>query len=122
MASTKTVLAAHPAGWSYAAAATGIAASTTAVTIKTAREGYRNCISSMQVQTATLGNATVLAIRDGAAGTVLWQSQLQTTAMPLTTVNFDPPLKGSTNTLLEIVTLSSATGGVFVNVQGFEDK
>jgi hypothetical protein len=38
--------------------------------------------------------------------------------MPLTSINFDTPLRGSTNTLLEVVTLTSATGGVFVNVQG----
>ena len=36
------------------------------------------------------------------------------------TINFDVPLKGSPDTLLEIVTLSSASGGVFVNMQGFE--
>lgn len=123
MASTKTVNGAHSAGWSYAPAAAGIVNTTTAVTIKAAAgAGTRNFVSSLQVQTATLGAATLLAVRDGAAGTVLWQTQLQTTAMPLTTVNFDPPLKGSTNTLLEIVTLTAVTGGVFVNAQGFEDR
>ena len=106
--------------WSYAAATSGIAASTTAVTIKAAAgAGLRNYISSLQIQTATLGNATELAIRDGAAGTVLWRTQLQTTALPVVTINFPSPLKGTANTLLEVVTLTSATGGVYVNAQGF---
>src|SRR3989304_6239485 len=51
--------------WAYAAAASGIAATTTAVTIKAAAgTGLSNYISSIQIQTATLGNATELAIRD----------------------------------------------------------
>ncbi len=46
-------------GWSYAAATSGIAATTTAVTIKAAAgAGLRNYITSIQIQTATLGNAT----------------------------------------------------------------
>ncbi len=106
--------------WSYAAATSGIAATTTAVTIKAAAgAGLCNYIKSLSIQTATLGNATELAIRDGAGGTVLWRTQLQTTAMPLTHISFDVPIKGTANTLLEVVTLSSATGGVYVNAQGF---
>jgi hypothetical protein len=105
--------------WSYAAATSGIAATTTAVTIKAAAgTGLRNYIDSIQIDHDTLGNATEFAIRDGAGGTVLWRGKLKTTAMPLTSINFDTPLRGSTNTLLEVVTLTSATGGVFVNVQG----
>lgn len=121
MSNTSIVEGAHPRGWSYAAAASGIAGSTTAVTVKAAAgAGARNYITSMQLQTATLGNATEFCIRDGAAGPVLWRTQLQTTAMPLLTIDFAVPLKGSTNTLLEIITLSSATGGVYCNLQGFE--
>lgn len=109
------------AGWSYAAATSGIAATTTAVTIKAAAtNSLRNYITSISVQTATLGNATELAIRDGAGGTVLWRTQLQTTAMPLTCVDFINPIRGSAGTLLEVVTLSSATGGVYFNAQGYE--
>lgn len=106
--------------WSYAAASGGIDNSNTAVTIKAAAgAGVRNYLQSLQVQTATLGAATELAIRDGAAGTVLWRTQLQTTAMPLVTVNFDPPLKGTANTLLEVITLTAVTGDVMINAQGY---
>jgi hypothetical protein len=106
--------------WRYAAASGGIVNTTTAVTTKAAAgAGLKNAIMSIQIQTATLGGATELAIRDGAAGTVMWRTQLQTTALPVSTINFDPPLVGTANTLVEVVTLSAVTGGVFVNMQGF---
>ena len=36
------------------------------------------------------------------------------------TITFDPPLKGTANTLMEVVTLTATvTGGVFVNATGF---
>ena len=86
--------------WSYAGPAGGIDASTTAVTFKAAAgAGKYNYITDIQVSHATLGNATELAVRDGAGGTVLWRMTL--------------------NTLLEVVTLTSATGDVIFNAQGF---
>lgn len=107
-------------GWSYAAASGGIVSTTTAVTIKAAAgSGLRNCISSIQIATDTLGAATEIAIRDGAAGAVLWRGKLQATALPETTISFPKPLRGSANTLLEVVTLTSVTGGVYFNAQGF---
>lgn len=107
--------------WNFASAASGIVNTTTAVTLKTAAAaGVRNYLQSMQINTDTLGSATELAVRDGAAGTVLWRGKLQTTALPMTTINFDPPLKGTAATLMEVVTLTaSVTGGVYVNAQGF---
>jgi len=107
-------------GWNYAPASGGIVNTTTAVTIKAAGAGgVRSYVTDLQINTATLGAATELAIRDGAGGTVLWRCQLQTTAMPLMAVNFQSPLVGSPNTLLEMVTLTAVTGGVFVNAQGY---
>jgi hypothetical protein len=115
-----TVYTLPEGGWTYAAAASGIAASTTPVTIKAAAASdMRNYITSIQIQTATLGNATELCVRDGSGGTVLWRTQLQTTALPLTTIVFQNALRGSPGTLLEVVTLSSATGGVYFNAQGY---
>lgn len=107
-------------GWNYAAATGGIVNTTTAVTMKAAAgAGFRNYITDLQVQTATLGGATELAIRDGAGGAVLWRTQLQTTALPLLPINLESPIVGSPNTLLEVVTLTGVTGGVFVNAQGY---
>jgi hypothetical protein len=108
------------ARWNYAAAASGIVNTTTAVTIKAAAgASVRNYITSCQLQTATLGGATEFAIRDGAAGTVLFRTQLQTAALPLLNIEFPSPLKGTANTLVEVVTLTAVTGGVYVNCQGF---
>lgn len=108
--------------WFYAAATGGITNTTTAVTIKTAAgAGVRNYVKSMECSADTLGAATEFAIRDGASGTVLYRSKLQTTGLPDgREVTFDPPLKGTANTLVEIVTLTaSVTGGVYCNFQGY---
>lgn len=107
--------------WSYAAASGGISNTTTAVTIKAAAaSGIRNYLTKLVVATETLGTATELAIRDGAAGTVLFRTKLHTTALPTTTFHFEPPLRGTAATLMEVVTLTAtSTGGVFVNATGF---
>jgi predicted ATPase len=106
--------------WNYAAAASGIVNTLTAVTIKAAAgAGIRNYLSSLQLASDALGGATEFVIRDGAGGTVLWRGKLQTTAMVQQTFNFDPPLRSTANTLLEVATLTAVTGGVYVNAQGY---
>jgi hypothetical protein len=107
------------ADWFYVAPAGGIDNSSTAVTIKAADTNFRNFITGLQISHATLGAATELAIRDGAAGTVLWRCTLGTDPVEQLPISFDPPLRGTKNTLLEIVTLTAVTGDVLVNVQGF---
>jgi hypothetical protein len=105
--------------WNYAPAAGGIVNTTTAVTIKTAAAaGIRNYLKTLTIHTDTLGGATELAVRDGAAGTVLWRGKLQTTATQ-GCFYFDPPLKGTAATLMEVVTLTAVTGGVYVNASGY---
>lgn len=107
--------------WSYAAATGGISNTTTAVTVKAAAgASVRNYVASMQLSSDALGAATELCIRDGAGGTVLWRGKLSTAAFAPSFMEFDPPLQGTANTLLEIVTLTATiTGGVFANLQGF---
>jgi len=108
--------------WLYAAAASGIVNTTIAVTIKAADPNFRNYLSSLQIAHDVLGAVTEIVIRDGAAGTVLWRSKLQTPAIEVGScapIEFNPPLKGSSNTLLEVATLTAVTGGVYVNAQGF---
>jgi hypothetical protein len=107
--------------WVYAAAGNGIVNTTTAVTIKTAAgAGLRNYMTGIQLLSETLGAATEVAVRDGAGGTVIWRTKLSTAAQPLTTIIFPNPLKGTANTLLEVVTLSaSVTGAVYFNAQGY---
>lgn len=107
--------------WSYAAANLGIVNTTTAVTIRAAAgAGLRSYITSMQINTEALGTATELAVRDGAAGTVIWRCKIPTAGIPFMMVKFDCPLKSTANTLLEVVTLTaSVTGAVYVNAQGY---
>lgn len=107
--------------WSYAAAAGGILNTSTAVTIKdTAGAGIRNYITGIQISADPLTNATELAIRDGASGTVLWRMKILTAGLPRSGMVFPIPIKGSPATLLEVVTLTaSGAGAVYINVQGF---
>lgn len=108
--------------WNYAAAAGGITNTTTAVTVKAAAgAGVRNYVASMQCHADALGAATELAIRDGAAGTVIWRGKINTAGwIDGTEVTFNPALRGTANTLVEIVTLTaSVTGSVYCNLQGY---
>lgn len=109
--------------WTYAAPASGLSNTTTAVTIKTAVTGQRNFLTSAQISSTALGTATEFAIRDGAAGTVLWRCNFVTAGVTFpATIDFDPPLVGTAGTLMEIVTLTATTtGAVYFNAQGFVD-
>lgn len=109
--------------WTYASPAGGIVNTTTAVTVKSAAgAGLRNYICGIQLSHGTLSATTEFAVRDGAAGTVLWRGALQTTATDIANTSgiaFRPCLRGTANTLVEVVTLTAVTGGVIVNLQGY---
>lgn len=108
--------------WNYAAASGGITNSTTAVTIAAAGgASVRNYVTALQCDTDALGLATELAIRDGAGGTVLWRGGISTAGwINGRDIIFNVPLKGTANTLIEIVTLTaSVTGSVRCNAQGY---
>jgi hypothetical protein len=126
MAPNRSVLVTKDASptnyWQYAAAAGGLANTTTAVPIAPAAgAGLRNYLSGLQLSASALGAATEVAIRDGAGGTVLWRGYVGTDGISgVQGVTFDKPLKGTANTLMEAVTLTATvTGGVYVNAQGF---
>lgn len=108
--------------WQYAAPASGIVSTTTAVTFKAASgtAGIRNYITGIEIGAFGAGTATELAIRDGAAGTVIWRMQIPASGLtaPIT-VNFTTPLRGTANTLLEVVTLTSSATPVYFNAHGY---
>ena len=108
--------------WAFAGATGGIVNTTTAVTLKAAAgASVRNYICTLNVGHDALGAATELAVRDGAAGTVIFRMKLQTAANEgASEITFAPCLKGTANTLMEVVTLTATvTGGVFVNASGY---
>lgn len=108
--------------WNYAAAAGGILNTTVAVTIKAAAgASVRNYLTSLQIMSDALTNATELVIRDGAAGTVIFRTKLPTAGVTGTlSLQFQNPLKSTANTLLEVATLTaSGAGAVFINAQGY---
>jgi len=108
--------------WQYAAAASGIVNTTTAVTIKAAgAASIRNFITAITIMAEALGAATELVIRDGAAGTVIFRTKIPATGLPTTNIEFPTPLKGTAATLLEVATLTaSVTGAVYVNARGYQ--
>lgn len=108
--------------WRYTSGTSPILSNTTtAVTIKTAAgSGVKNAIDSCQLTTTAFGASVPLAIRDGAAGTVIWALTVPTAGFlqPVTIV-FEQPLVGTANTLLEVVTTTANTSGtVTLNCQG----
>lgn len=109
-----------PGRWSYAAAASGISNTTTAVTIAAAVPGYKNTVHAIQVSADALGTATELAIRDGAGGSAIWRMKLTTAGLPQQACHYFPvPLHGSAGNLLEVVTITATTtGSVYFNAQG----
>lgn len=103
--------------WHYAAASGGIV-NTTGVTAKAAAgAGIRIYVTRAEIINGHATVSTDVQIRDGAAGTVLWRGFAQAAGGGSICV-FDPPLRGTANTLLEIAcgTTGSAT---YVNLHGF---
>lgn len=106
--------------WNSPAQAGGIVNTTTAVTIAPSVAGRKNCIADIEVSHDLLGAVTELAIRDGAAGPVLYRAKLQTPATETVNVDIMSPICSATaGNLLEVVTLTAVTGGVYPNVDGF---
>ena len=108
--------------WKYAAASGGsLNNSTTSATIAGAGgAGLSIYLTSMQIFSEALTNATEVVIRDGASGTVLWRHKISSSGMGLNNVTFADPIKGTANTLMEVATLTAVgAGSIYVNAQGY---
>lgn len=104
--------------WSYAAASGGIT-NTTGVTARAAAgAGIRNYITRAQVINGHATVSTDVQIRDGASGTVLWRGFAQAAGGGVS-CKFDPPLRGTANTLVEVACGTTGTATYF-NLQGFQ--
>jgi hypothetical protein len=92
---------------------------TTASVIKAATASNKNYITSIQIAHDTLASATELVIRNGASGTVLFRTKLQTSLLSTTNIILPVPLVSSTNTLLEVAVITQTLGTIYLNFQGF---
>ena len=109
--------------WVYAAASGGITNTTTPVSITGgAGSGVRNYVTSLQVSSDTLGTATEVVIQDGVAGAVLWRAKIGTAGtVGIQDIRFHPPLRGGTNTLLQVACVTATgTGSIYINAQGYK--
>jgi len=109
--------------WSYVAASGGITNTTTAVSLAAgAGSGVKNYITSLQVSSDTLGTATEVVIRDGVGGAVLWRTKIGTAGtVGIQCIRFHPPLRGSSNTLVEAACVTATgTGSIYLNAQGYK--
>ena len=108
--------------WYYTSGASPILSNTTtAVTIKTAAgASVRNFIDSCQVTTTAFGASVPLALRDGAGGSVIFALTVPTSGfLQPVVLKFEPPLRSTANTLIEVVTTTANTSGtVTLNCQG----
>lgn len=107
--------------WRYTPPTGGYLNSTAGVTVKAAAgAGVRNYIWSGECWSETLGAATEIEIRDGAAGAAMWRSKISTAGLTSGfTLNFNPPLQGTANTLVEFAgTTASVTGAIYCSFQG----
>lgn len=103
--------------WNYAGASGGIT-NTTAVTLKAAAaSGIRNYLKTMQILNSS-AVASEFSVRDGAGGTVLFRGYAPATMLVAQNIQFDPPLRGTAATLLEVVMATTATA-TLVNAQGW---
>lgn len=105
--------------WNYAAPAGGLV-NQTAVTVKAAAgAGIRNYVTSVQIINSHQTISTEIMILDGAAGTVLWRGWAQAAGGGIS-CKFDPPLRGTADTLLEVDEVTATgTAGLLINLQGF---
>jgi hypothetical protein len=105
--------------WSYAAASGGIV-DTSDVALKAAVAGQRASLTSLQLVNADATVATEVVVKDGS--TVIFRTWLPLHAAATTPdgidIKFDPPLRGTANTALNIAAITTSAI-VYANAQGF---
>lgn len=108
--------------WNYAAVSGGIVSSTADVAVKAAGgASVRNYVCTIDISHALLSAASEVVLKDGA--TTIWRGLVQTAATDVGggagKVTFAPCLRGTANTAVNFAMITSATGGVYVNLTGY---
>ena len=107
--------------WRYVPPTGGITNSTTGVVVRAAPGANQfTYVHGGECYADPLGAATDLELRDGAAGAAVWRTKIPTSGYPtLIDITFDPPIRLTGNTLLEMATVTaSVTGSVYCNWRG----
>lgn len=101
--------------WVFASAAISTVVNTTIRTAGAA--GQKRYITSCQLQNAG-ATASVVEIRSGAGGSVLWRGKLGASMLDFAEIVFPSPLQSAAATLLEFAVLT-AGGEIYANFQGY---
>ncbi|WP_424360262.1 hypothetical protein [Methylocystis parvus] len=104
--------------WSFAAPPGGLTGVTPAQIITAPGSTLRRYIQSIQISADPLSAATEFVLRE-TGGATLWRIKIQTGGFGLQSPPLMIPIKPALNAALEIAILSSVTGAVFCNAQGF---
>lgn len=100
--------------WNYAGVTGGIT-DTSDVTVKAAAgAGIRNYMTSIQY--ANTGVASEIVVKDGS--TVIWRGYAPATTGAQSQIAFDPPLRGTANTALNVAMITTASA-TRVSAQGY---
>lgn len=103
--------------WRYAGAAGGVVSTADVAAKAAGGTGVVNYVRSAQFINSHPTIGTEVVIKDGA--TVMWRGWCEPAGGGCAAV-FDPPLKGTANTAINVAELTAtATTGVVANLQGF---
>jgi hypothetical protein len=101
--------------WSYAGVTGGILDTADVALKAAAGASVRNYISSLQFKN-TAAVASEIVIKDGS--TVIWRGHVSASMTFAENIPFNPPLKGTANTALNVAMLTTATATI-VSAQGY---
>lgn len=107
--------------WRYVPPVGGLTNTTTGQVVRAAAgAGVSNYIYGGECYSDPLGAATEIELRDGAAGAAMWRMKIPTSGWTVAIdINFNPPIRGTANTLVEMATTTaSVTGSVYCNWRG----
>ena len=101
--------------WNYAGVTGGIT-TTTAVTVSAATATVRNYMRSIQFSNSS-ATASEIVVLDNV--TVIWRGRAPASMTTTENITFDPPLKGSINTAMNVQMVTTGTATV-VSAQGWQ--
>lgn len=104
--------------WSFSAPAGGLSGVTPLAIVAAPGATLRRYVASIQIAADALSAASEFVLREP-GGAVLWRIKIPLAGLPLEYVAFPVPIKPALAAGLEVALLSSVTGAIYCNVQGF---